>query len=59
MIVKGALNYPLLNAKIILTKTSLCTGSQIPDSACLIGGYYLLVKRSVLAGPVFDTPSDL
>jgi hypothetical protein len=36
----------------------VCTGSQNPDSVGFIGGYYLLVKRSVLAGPVFDTPSS-
>jgi hypothetical protein len=36
----------------------VCTGSQNPDSVGFIGGYYLMVKRSVLAGPVFDTPSS-
>jgi len=36
----------------------MCTGSQIPDSVGFVRGYYLLVKRSVLAGPVFDTPSS-
>jgi hypothetical protein len=36
----------------------MCTGSQIPDSVGFVPGYYLLVKCSVLAGPVFDTPSS-
>lgn len=34
-----------------------CTGSQNPDSVGFIGGYYLLIKHSVRAGPAFDTPS--
>jgi hypothetical protein len=36
----------------------VCTGSQIPDSVSFVGGYYLLVKCYVLAGPVYDTPSS-